>query len=101
MRPQSSLDRQKEKKKHVLIAMLLALICPFSGVIREIDAIIRHSVLSRGNNLQKAARASALCIVVRSSGWMPEDGQYLSRSEVAIHEPSELGSDRQTYSSLT
>lgn len=85
-------SRPGEKKKDIIIAMLLAFICPYSGVIRGIEAISRHSILGKGNDLQKAARAAALCVVVRSNGWMPEDGQTLSRSEVVIKEPRELGS---------
>jgi hypothetical protein len=49
-----------------------ALIYPYSGVIRGIEVIIRRAAYHQGNELQRAARAGALCVVVRSELWTPE-----------------------------
>jgi len=66
-------------------AIFLALIYPYSGIARGLEAIVRHSnLLSGESELQKAARAGALCVVVRSKAWVPPDGRSFTRSEVTV-----------------
>lgn len=49
---------------------------PFTGVRRGLCLILRSSNFA-GNDLQAAARANALCMVVRSPEWRPKDGQVV------------------------
>lgn len=66
-------------------AVFLAIVFPFSGVARGLEAIVRHASFSWHNksffcdDLQTAARAGALCIVVRNEDW---DGLSLNSSTV-------------------
>ena len=53
---------------HAARDIMYALLCPFSGVQRAIDSFGRSSWPSE-NNFIKAARAGALCIVVRNQEW--------------------------------
>ena len=53
---------------HAARDIMFALLCPFSGVRRAIDSFGRSSLPSE-NHLVKAARAGALCIVVRNREW--------------------------------
>ena len=53
---------------HAARDVMCALLCPFSGVRRAIDSFGRSSWPSE-NHLIKAARAGALCIVVRNQEW--------------------------------
>jgi len=56
-------------------AVVLALIFPTSGAVRGLTALVR-----RGGTgvLEKATRAGALCMVVRSEFWEPADQQEVS-----------------------
>jgi hypothetical protein len=59
-----------EKTKDLAFIMFLAITFPFSGVARGLEAIVRHaSFYCNTNDLQTAARAGALCIVVRNEHW--------------------------------
>ncbi|MCJ1331405.1 hypothetical protein MMC10_008095 [Thelotrema lepadinum] len=51
-----------------------ALLLPASGVVRALSAILRHAVTEVKNPLQRAARAGALCMVIK----LPDDGGVLS-----------------------
>ncbi|TGO20014.1 hypothetical protein BTUL_0001g00210 [Botrytis tulipae] len=53
---------------------LLALFFPMSGLLRALNAIVRLPILAR-NELEKACRAGALCMVVRAPHWRPKPGQ--------------------------
>ncbi|THV49274.1 hypothetical protein BGAL_0203g00080 [Botrytis galanthina] len=56
---------------------LLALFFPMSGLLRALNAIVRLPILAR-NELEKACRAGALCMVVRAPHWRPKPGQKIS-----------------------
>ena len=60
------------------IAVLLALLFPSSGIIRALDSIFRHSRFRNSNELRRAARAGALCMVVRAPGWTPIAGDVIT-----------------------
>lgn len=59
------------------VAVVLALFFPSSGVIRALDSIFRHSRISKYDDLQRAARAGALCMVCRSYDWIPQAGNRI------------------------
>jgi len=50
-----------EQLGDTIAVIFAALIYPYSGVLRGIEAIARHAAFSSGNALQKAACAGALC----------------------------------------
>ncbi|CCD47342.1 hypothetical protein BofuT4_P005010.1 [Botrytis cinerea T4] len=56
---------------------LLALFFPMSGLLRALNAIVRLPIFAR-NELEKACRAGALCMVVRAPHWRPKTGQKFS-----------------------
>jgi hypothetical protein len=62
--------------------ILSALFHPFSGVPRGIEAIFRRAAFFSSDDLQKAARAGALCIVVRDHVWRPRVGDVLKGLEL-------------------
>jgi hypothetical protein len=59
-----------------LLALVLALVFPNSGIIRGLSAAIQCAVTS-GSPLETASRAGALCTVVRSPGWKPQHGDLV------------------------
>lgn len=50
-----------------------ALISPSSRIMRALEIFIRHPALRKGNQLNKAAYAKALCMVVRVRPRLAED----------------------------
>lgn len=71
-----------ETRLEVGIAMVLSLFLPGSGISRAMDAIIRHSRWAGGNVFEKAARARALCMVVRTDGWKAKVEDILKDLEI-------------------
>ena len=53
------------------VAIIAALLYPYSGLPRGIESIIRRAIFYRSSELETACRAGALCIVVRSQDWTP------------------------------
>jgi hypothetical protein len=75
-----------EKPIDICFAIFLAITFPFSGVARGLDAIARRTLLyRRHSDLKTAARAGALCIVIRDENWRP-DGPWL-KDEPNGHRP--------------
>ena len=62
-----------------------SLLVPYTGVRRGLCLILRASNLS-SNNLQSAARANALCMVIRGPEWRPKDGQIVEGCEIKVPE---------------
>lgn len=60
---------------------VMALIYPYSGLMRGIEAITRRAAWRKGDELQRAAAAGALCVVVRDKTWRPLDGQVVEGVE--------------------
>ncbi|KAL8790687.1 MAG: hypothetical protein Q9213_000535 [Squamulea squamosa] len=52
------------------------LLVPYTGVRRGLCLILRASNLA-GNDLHSAARANALCMVIRGPEWRPREGQVV------------------------
>jgi hypothetical protein len=66
-----------ETHAELVVAVTLALFFPSSGVIRALDSILRSSRLRKSNEVQRAAKAGALCMVVRTSDWKPRAGDVI------------------------
>ncbi|KAI9771092.1 MAG: hypothetical protein M1840_002443 [Geoglossum simile] len=62
-----------EPTASAFLALVLALVFPVSGVIRGVDSIWRRSIFAP-TELEKALRAGALSMVVRSKTWKPQTG---------------------------
>lgn len=54
----------------IILTSLYALVFPYSGLTRGLESIFRRAVFSK-TDLEMAAQAGALCIVVRSHDWYP------------------------------
>jgi hypothetical protein len=72
-----------------IIAIIWALFVPSSGVTRALDSIFRHSrLLRKEDDLQRAVRAGAICMVCRSKNWTPRVGDHI-RGLQLLHDPSD------------
>ncbi|KAK3358205.1 hypothetical protein B0T25DRAFT_541148 [Lasiosphaeria hispida] len=61
-----------------LVATVLALFLPSSGIIRALHSIARNSWFKKHRNpLEKAAMAGALRMVVRDTYWSPREGDCI------------------------
>ncbi|KAL9595356.1 MAG: hypothetical protein Q9179_005019 [Wetmoreana sp. 5 TL-2023] len=65
-----------------------SLLVPYTGVRRGLCLILRASNLA-GNDLQAAARANALCMIIRSPEWRPRDGQVIEGCWIEASEEPE------------
>jgi hypothetical protein len=75
-----------EKGREALFTIVLALLFPFSGISRGIEAIVRHASWPPADNLTVAARAGALCIAVRGPRWRPKPGEIVKVFDVNENE---------------
>ena len=66
-----------EQAGDTFYAVVSAVIAPTFGVIRALNFIIRHPLLTAKNDLEVAARSGALCMLVRSSTWQPQKGDNI------------------------
>ncbi|KAG9232593.1 hypothetical protein BJ875DRAFT_544395 [Amylocarpus encephaloides] len=65
-----------EKRSSVALNVLTALFFPAAGALRGILGINSQAIFG-GNDLEKAARAGALCMVIRTPEWKPQDRDKL------------------------
>ena len=65
-----------ESTLSVLRNSMCSLLFPVSGVRRGVTAIYQRAIFAK-TPLEAAARANALCMVVRSSEWKPEHGDVV------------------------
>jgi hypothetical protein len=63
-----------ESLRSTIQALVLALLLPAAGISRGLTTIIRFAKLQK-TPLQTAARAGALCMVVRTKDWQPLSGE--------------------------
>ena len=72
-----------------LRVLLTALCLPVSGVTRGVKAIRQRAIFS-STPLETAAKAGALCIVVRTAEWMPQRGDmaYVSGYQFPERHPT-------------
>lgn len=68
-----------ESTKNLAFAVFFAITFPLSGVSSHLEAIVRHASFCC-DDLKKAARAGALCIIVRSADWKPDPIRGLEAS---------------------
>lgn len=62
---------------------LCCLLVPYTGLRRGLCLISRASNLA-GNDLQSAASANALCMIIRTAEWRPKDGDVIAGCEVDV-----------------
>lgn len=73
-----------------VVFKLACLMIPYTGLRRGLCLIARSSVLMR-DDLQAAARANALCMVIRSDDWKPVNDQEVTGCTVKkIEEQDEI-----------
>ena len=65
----------------LVVFKVACLIVPYTGIRRGLCLIARASNLTK-DDLQAAARANALCMVVRISQWRPRDGDVMDGCQV-------------------
>lgn len=73
-----------ESTSSVLRNIVCSLLFPVSGVIRGVKAICQCATFAK-TPLEAAAKANALCMVVRTSEWKPEHGDIVKI--VNVREP--------------
>jgi hypothetical protein len=79
-----------EKPGDIALTVTLALLFPFSGISRGVEAIARHASWPPCDELTRAARAGALCTIVRGQRWKPRDGMTLEGLQVSSKESSKV-----------
>jgi hypothetical protein len=60
-----------------IMVAILALLLPSSGITRALDAIKRYSRFRGVGELEQAAFAGALLMVVRNGDWIPHEGDCI------------------------
>jgi hypothetical protein len=60
-----------------VMSTISALLFPSSGVLKAMNNLIRRPRLYGKNELEMAARAGALCMVVRDQSWIPRNDELL------------------------
>ena len=65
----------------------MALLFPYSGILRGLEAIIRRAEMCK-DDLDKAKRSGALCVVVRDRWWHCTSTWWLFTSDKAYTETS-------------
>ncbi|KAL8668879.1 MAG: hypothetical protein Q9168_006511 [Polycauliona sp. 1 TL-2023] len=72
-----------------IVFKFCCLLVPYTGVRRGLCLILRASNLA-GNDLQAAARANALCMVIRGPEWRPRDGQIVDGCSIGTSKAQEI-----------
>ena len=75
-----------------LLCVGAAILFPSFGVIRAFNFIVRHPVLSAKTDLEVACRSGALCMLVRSSSWKPQQGDNIRNA--LIEDPGDSESNQ-------
>ena len=65
----------------ILRAQVAALMFPHAGIMRGIKAIRQRAILS-ATPLETAAKAGALCVVIRTPEWLPQRGDVACVKEI-------------------
>jgi hypothetical protein len=66
-----------ESARSKLRVSVASLLFPVSGLMRGLLTILRYASFGK-TDLQKAARAGALCMVVRNQDWRPQPGDIVA-----------------------
>lgn len=67
-----------------LIVHVAALMFPLAGILRGVRAIRQCAILA-DTPLKTAAKAEALCVVIRTPEWLPQRGDVVCVSEIKFH----------------
>ncbi|KAF2195652.1 hypothetical protein K469DRAFT_699248 [Zopfia rhizophila CBS 207.26] len=73
------LTRPGERSVDFAVTVVGCLLFPVMGLYRGIEAILNGSMFAR-DDLSKAARSGALCMLIRSPDWRPADGDEIRNS---------------------
>lgn len=82
-----------ERITSMVIVSILALLFPASGMARGLLSIISCAKFAK-TDFQAAARASALCMVVRSHDWRPKDGDKVRNCLIWQHRAGIINATR-------
>lgn len=74
------LTKPGERADDFFVSVVGSLLFPALGLYRGIEAILCGAVFVRGDDLRKAAKSSALCLVVRGADWRPRDGECVENA---------------------
>ena len=91
-----------ESLPETILTAVSAFFFPGAGVVKGIDAILRFAAFEK-DPLAKAARAGALCMVIRSDTWTPIQGQVVQGVTVKYESKSmgESARKRDTHPDAT
>ncbi|KAF2445771.1 hypothetical protein P171DRAFT_273004 [Karstenula rhodostoma CBS 690.94] len=68
------LTRPGERLDDFIVSVIGSLLFPALGLYRGIEAILSRAAFVKHDDLKKAARSGALCLVVRGKDWRPHHG---------------------------
>ncbi|KAF1963813.1 hypothetical protein CC80DRAFT_460797 [Byssothecium circinans] len=74
------LTRPGERSVDYLVSVIGSVLYPTMGMYRGVEAILSGAVFVKNDDLRKAARSGALCMVVRGNDWRPVDGDQVRNS---------------------
>ncbi|KAH7064458.1 hypothetical protein BKA63DRAFT_173792 [Paraphoma chrysanthemicola] len=74
------LTKPGERVDDFFVSVIGSLLFPALGLYRGIEAILCGAVFVQRDDLRKAAKSSALCLVVRGADWRPRDGDSVETS---------------------
>jgi len=74
------LTRPGERPVDSIVSIAACLLFPVLGLYRGIEAIFSGAIFVKKDDLRKAARSGALCMVVRGNDWRPVDGDEVGNA---------------------
>jgi hypothetical protein len=74
------LTRPGERSDDSIASVVGCLLFPVLGLYRGLEAIFSGAVFVKNDDLRKAARSGALCMVVRGNDWRPVDGDAMGNA---------------------
>lgn len=74
------LTRPGERSDDFIVAVVGSLLFPALGLYRGIEAVLSGAIFVKNDDIQKAAKSGALCMVVRGKDWRPVDGDGASNA---------------------
>jgi hypothetical protein len=81
------LTQPGERSNDYVVSVIGCLLFPVLGLYRGIEAIFSGAVLVKKDDLRKAARSGALCMVVRGNDWRPVDGEEVRNAMFKCKRP--------------
>jgi hypothetical protein len=74
------LTQPGERSDDYIVSVVGCLMFPVLGLYRGIEAIFSGAVFVKKDDLRKAARSGALCMVVRGNDWRPVHGEEVENA---------------------